>query len=104
LLFREREPGATAASAALGEAITDLFQNANVRRVDAAFTHARGRPEDERHYLQEIFIMTDDCVGVFLRPSSRADRALVIVTDNTVKLGMVLARARSLMAAVDVLP
>jgi hypothetical protein len=104
LLIREPGPSETAASAVLGEAITDLFQGANVQRIEAAFRRARGQSEDERHYFREIFIMTDDCVGVFLRASSRADRALAIVTDKTVNLGMVLARARSLMASVDVLP
>jgi hypothetical protein len=109
LLFREKEPNKAGAadtqvSAVLGEAITDLFQGANVSKIEAAFRMARGLSEHELHYFKEIFIMTEDCVGVFLRSASRPDRVLAVVTDKTVNLGMVLSRARSLMAATDRLP
>lgn len=104
LLHRESEARETAASAVLGEAITDLLQGPNVQRIGATFRRAGARSEDERHYFREILIMTDDCVGVFLRSSSRPDRALAIVTDRTVNPGMVLARGRSLMASAASLP
>jgi hypothetical protein len=104
LLIREQVPGELALSGDVGRAITELFQGANVQKIEAAFKRARGRSEDALHYFQEIFIMTDDCVGVFLRSARRDDRALVILTDKTVHLGMVLSRARSLMASTDILP
>jgi hypothetical protein len=109
LLLREHAPGDIANSevainGVLGKAITDLFHGANVEKIESAFRHSRGRPEAERHYFQEIFILTDDCVGIFIRSSSRTDRALAIITDKTVNLGMVLSRARSLVAATDPLP
>jgi hypothetical protein len=100
LLLREHAKGDV--SAILGKAITDLFQGANLGKIDSAF--GRGRGEVERHGAQEIFIITDDCVGVLLRSSSRPDRALAVVTNGTVNLGLVRARARTLMAWTDSLP
>lgn len=104
LHLREQARGDTAAGAALGPAITELFQGANVEKVEGAFRRARGRSEGPLHYFQEIVIMTDGCVGVFLRSARRGDRALAIVTDKTVHLGMVFSRARSLMTSTDLLP
>jgi hypothetical protein len=103
LLLRERDPGDIAVSNILGAAIADLFQGPKVQQIEEAFRRARGRAE-ELHYFREIFITTDDCVGVFLRSSSRMDRAFVVLTDKTVNLGMVLSRARSLMASTEQLP
>jgi hypothetical protein len=104
LLFREHTLGVIVLDELVGLAITDLFQGNNVQRIERAFKRARGLPEDEWHYFQEIFIMTEDCAGIFIRSPSRPDRALAIITDRTVHLGMVLSRARSLMASTDPLP
>jgi len=90
-------PGITA----LGEAVTELFQGSNVQRIEGLFRRSRGLAEDERHYFQEIVIIADDCVGIFLRDQSRADRSLIVVSDRTVNLGMVLARARGLLESPD---
>jgi hypothetical protein len=87
----------------LGEAITELFQGANVQMIESLFRRSRGLAEDQTHYFQEVFIITDDCLGVFLRSQSRADRALVIVSDRTANLGMVLERARRVMKSADCL-
>jgi hypothetical protein len=57
--------------------------------------------EGERRDIQEIVIIADDCVGLFLRDQSRADRGLVVVSDRTVNLGMVLAKARGLLESPD---
>lgn len=104
LLFRERESGDAAVSDILGAAIADLFQGPNVQKIESAFLGARGPTGDELHSFKEIFIMTDDCVGVFLRSPSRIDRAFAVLTDRSVNLGMVLSRARSLMASTERLP
>jgi hypothetical protein len=104
LLLRERDLGDVAASNVLGEAIADLFQGPNVQQLERTFGGTRGTTGDQPHHFQEVFIMTGDCVGVFLRSSSRTDRALAIVADRTVNLGLVRAKARYLMASTAVLP
>jgi Dynamin family len=52
LMLRENEPGETTANTVLGNAITDLFQAANVQRMEEAFNRARGLSEDGGPYLR----------------------------------------------------
>jgi hypothetical protein len=103
LQFRGPDAGEIAGTTALGEAITDLFQGANVQRIEGLFKRSRGLAEDERHYFQEIVIIADDCVGIFLRHQSRGDRSLVVVSDKTANLGMALARTRRLLESTELL-
>jgi hypothetical protein len=88
-------------TAILGKAITELFQNSNLQRIEKLFKGSQGLADDERHHSQEIVIITEDCFGILFRSRSRVDRALVIVSGRTVDLGMVLARARSLLRSTD---
>jgi hypothetical protein len=97
LQFQGPEGDDTAGSTALGEAVTEMFQGGNVQRIEQLFKRFRGLAEDERRYFQEIVIMSDDCMGIFLRHQSRGDRSLVVVSDRTVNLGMVLAKTRGLL-------
>jgi Dynamin family len=101
LQLRGIEADLVVGSASLGEAITELFQGDNVRRIEGLFKRTRGLIEDDRHYFREIVIAADGCVGILLRGPSRADRALVVVSDTAVTLGMALAKARGLMASTD---
>jgi hypothetical protein len=103
LQFHGRDGGEIVATTALGEAIAGLFQGNNVRRIEELLKRSRGSLEDERHYFQEIVIIADSCIGVFLRHQSRVDRSLVVVGDRTVNLGMMLARARGLLESTDLL-
>jgi Dynamin family len=103
LLLRGLEAGEIAGSAVLGEAITELFQGSNVQRIEGLFKRSRGLANDERHYFQEIVIVADGCVGIFLRDQSRTDRSLVVVSDGTVNLGMILARARGVLESSSLL-
>jgi hypothetical protein len=103
LLFRGPDEDEMVATTALGEAITDLFQGSNVQRIEQLFKRVRGLADDDRRYFQEIVIVSDDCVGIFLRHQSRVDRSLVVVSDRTVNLGMVLAKTRGLLESADLL-
>jgi len=84
-------------SPSLGLAISDLFQGENVQRIGRLFKRARGLSVDENHYFQEIVIVARDCLSIMLRSPSRADRALVVVTDKAVSLGLVLTTTRGLL-------
>jgi hypothetical protein len=101
LVFHGHEPGMTADIGPVGDAITEMFQGRNINRIESLFLGSRGLAADPTNYFREIFIVTDDCLGVFLRSQSRADRALVIISDKSVNLGMVIATARRLMKSAD---
>jgi hypothetical protein len=103
LVFHGDEPAVTANTGPVGDAIAKLFQGPNVKKIEALFRRSRGLAGDQTHYFQEIFIITDDCLGVFLRSESRTDRALVIVSDKSANLGMVIARARRVMKSADLM-
>lgn len=101
LQLRGPDTGDIPATTALGEAVTELFRGSNVQRIEGLFRRSRGLAEGERRDIQEVVIIADDCVGLFLRDQSRADRGLVVVSDRTVNLGMVLAKARALLESPD---
>jgi Dynamin family len=101
LQLRGPDTGEILRTTALGKAVTELFQGSNLQRIEGLFRRSRGLAEDERHYFQEIAIIADACVNIFLRDRSRADRGLVVVSDRTVNLGLVLARARGLLESPD---
>jgi hypothetical protein len=84
-------------SPSLGLAISDLFQGENVQKIGRLFKRARGLSADENHYFQEIVIVARDCLSIMLRSPSTADRALVVVTDKAVSLGLVLTTTRGLL-------
>jgi Dynamin family len=86
-------------SPSLGLAISDLFQGDNVQKIESLFKRARGLSADEHHYFQEIVIVARDCLSIMLRSPSRADRALVVVTDKAVSLGLVLTTTRGLLVS-----
>ncbi|MGA7804376.1 dynamin family protein, partial [Bradyrhizobium sp.] len=86
-----------AESPSLGAAISELFQGDNVQKIETLFRRARGRSADENHYFQEIVIVASDCLSIMLRSPSRADRALVVVTDKAASLGLVLTTTRRLL-------
>jgi hypothetical protein len=101
LQLRGSDTGEVLGTTALGEAVTELFRGSNVQKIEGLFRRTHGLGEDERHYIQEIVIIADDCVGIFLRDHSRADRGLVVVSERTVNLGMVLSRARVVLESPD---
>jgi hypothetical protein len=103
LQLRGPDRGEIIGTAILGKAITELFHSSNLQRIEKLFKDSRRLADDERHHSQEIIIITEDCIGILFRIRSRVDRALAVVSDRTVDLGMVLARARSLLGSTDLL-
>jgi Dynamin family len=104
LLFHGREPAMTADTGLVGDAITELFHQGNpVSGIESQSQPSHGLAGDPTQYFREIFVVTDECLGAFLRSDSRTDRALVIVSEKNIDLGMMIARARRLMKFADVM-
>jgi Dynamin family len=103
LVFHGYEPAVTADTGPVGDAITELFQGTNVKRIESLFRRSRGLAGDQTLGFQEVVIITDDCLGIFLRSESRTDRALVIISDKSANLGMVIARARRVLKSADLM-
>lgn len=82
-------------------ATADLFQGPNVSTIEKMFKKSRGVPDDGAHYFQEIIVLSDNLVHVFLRCKKNADQAAVIVCRKSVNIGMALTKARAGLEALE---
>ena len=83
-------------------ATADLFQGANVTAIEKLFNKSRGIPQnDGKHYFQEIIVFSQNLLHVFLRGKKNQSHALVYVCRASANIGMVIAKSRSSLAAVE---
>jgi hypothetical protein len=83
-------------------ATTDLFQGANVTAIENMFKRARGVSEAEsQHYFQEIVIFSDNMLHMFLRCKRNNNHVLVFICRKSANVGMVIAKSRMAMTAID---
>lgn len=74
-------------------ATADLFQGSNVTAIEKMFKRARG-VTDNQHYFEEIFVMSNNLLHVFLRSKKYPEHALVFVCRKSANIGMVIAKSR----------
>lgn len=79
----------------------DLFQGTNVSTIESMFKRTRGVKDDGHHYFQEIIILSDNLLHLFQRGKRNEDMVLVTVCRISANLGMVLAKARASLPAVE---
>jgi len=80
----------------------DLFQGPNVSAIERTFRKVRGiQNEDGYHYLQEVILSSDNLLHVFFRGRANPDNVLVVVCRRAANLGMVLARAKTMIPKVE---
>jgi hypothetical protein len=77
----------------LAAATGDLFQGPNVVAIEDIFKKARGS-NDQGHYFQEMVVLSDNLVHVFLRGKTYTEHVVVFVCRKSVNLGMALTKAR----------
>lgn len=81
-------------------ATTDLFQGANAAAIEDMFKRARGAG-DEQHRIQEIVTFSGNLLHIFLRCKKNIDHVLVFVCRKSANLGMVIAKSRIALPAID---
>ena len=79
----------------------DIFQGPNVSAIESMFKRSRGVEDDGHHYFQEIIVLSDNLLHVFQRAKRNEDMVLVTVCRVSANLGMVLAKSRAALAAVE---
>ena len=84
----------------LSAATADLFQGSNVRTIEGIFKKARGLPNDNHHYFQEILVNSDNLIHVFIRGKNQ-EQVACFVCRKSANLGMVLTKSRSVMPALE---
>lgn len=85
----------------LAAATADLFQGPNVTTIESLFKKSRGVADDDHHYFQEIIIMSDNLVHIFMRLKSNEEHVITFVCRKNVNLGMALTKSRQAMSALD---
>lgn len=78
-------------------ATADLFQGSNVTSIEKLFKKARGVKDDGGHYFQEIVVMSENLLHVFLRSKRYPEHAAVFVCRKSANIGMALTKARLAM-------
>ena len=82
-------------------ATSDLFQGANVVLIENMFKKARGVSNDTRHYFQELVVLSENLLHVFMRCKGNEDHVVVFVTRKSANMGMVLSKAKSALPALE---
>ncbi len=82
-------------------ATADLFQGQNVTAIERLFPKSRGQQEDGVHYFNEILVLSQNLMHVFLRGRKNPDHAFIVVCAAGANLGMVLTKSRSLQPEVE---
>lgn len=85
----------------LAAATSDLFQGPNVVSIENAFKKARGTENQTQHYFQEIVVLSENLVHVFMRSKSNQDHVAGFVCRKSVNLGMALTKARAAFPAME---
>jgi len=78
----------------LAAATADLFQGPNVVAIEDIFKQARGTNDADAHYFQEMIVLSDNLVHVFMRGKTYTDHIVTFVCRKSVNLGMALTKAR----------
>ncbi len=82
-------------------ATADLFQGENVVAIEKMFKKHRGLEDDGHHYFQEIIVFSDNLLHIFQRCKQNTDHAAVWVCNESVNVGMALAKARMQLSSVE---
>lgn len=82
-------------------ATKDMFAGQNVMMIESMFKKARGLPDDDHHYFQEIIVNSDNLLHVFLRGKKYPDYVAIFVCRKTANLGMALTKARMGMPEIE---
>ncbi len=81
----------------------DLFQGKNVVEIERLFDQSRGITNRAQgsHYFNEIVVFSTNLIHVFLRSKKNPTHVAVFVTRVAANIGMVLARSRLSMIALE---
>jgi hypothetical protein len=82
-------------------ATSDMFQGANVTLIENMFKKARGVSDDARHYFQEMVVMSENLLHLFMRCKGNEDHVVVYVCRKSANMGMVLTKAKSVMPSLE---
>jgi len=78
----------------VASATADLFQGSSVVAIEDHFKKAHGREGDSPHYFQEIIVLSEMVIHVFIRTKKMPEHAVCFVSRKSANIGILLAKAR----------
>lgn len=82
-------------------ATADLFQGTNVLAIEKVFKRARGQHNSQEHYFQEIVVFSTNMLHMFMRGKRNSNHAMIAVCRSNANIGMVIAKSRMALSAVE---
>lgn len=82
-------------------ATSDMFQGSNVTLIENMFKKARGASNDTRHYFQEMIVLSENLLHLFMRCKNNEDHVVVYVTRKSANMGMVLSKGKSALPSLE---
>jgi len=80
----------------------DLFLGTNVSAIERLFRRSRGQADDdEHHYNREVIAISDGVIHLFQRGERSESLVLCTVCRVSANLGMILARSRLSLGALE---
>jgi hypothetical protein len=73
----------------------DLFQGPSIVAIENQWKQWRRQPMDNKHYFQEMLVVSDHQLHMFMRCKRNTDHAIVYITRKSANIGMLIAKARS---------
>lgn len=80
----------------LAAATAELLQGKTITQIETMWKRARG-VGDNRHYLKEILLFSDNHVHLFMRSATAPDIVAAVVSRSDVSVGMLLSQARRVL-------
>ena len=82
-------------------ATSDMFQGSNVTLIENMFKKARGASNDARHYFQEMIVLSENLLHLFIRCKNNEDHVVVYVTRKSANMGMVLSKGKTALPSLE---
>jgi hypothetical protein len=85
----------------IAAATADMFQGTNVSIIESMFKKARGVADDDHHYFQEMIVLSDNLIHVFIRCKANEEHVMGFVCRKSANMGMVLTKSRAVLPAIE---
>jgi hypothetical protein len=72
----------------------DLFQGPNVTMIEQIFNKSRGSQDPDRHLFQEMVVMNEDLIHVFIRGKSFNNHIVTFIFEGEMNMGLSLSKSR----------
>jgi hypothetical protein len=79
----------------------DIFQGPAIVDIENVWKKHRNHPLDDRHFFQEMLIVSDNSLHMFIRCKRNTDHAVVFITRKTANIGMAIAKSRASISPLE---